>query len=105
MGYRKNLDVVIVFFQLCIVVVIVIHLFSMTQSERWNTKYNEVVYFIRTNHRNPSKYIPEERGKYYNWLHHNRQLLNSGALREDRVEKFKELLAKVEENKHVNQYQ
>lgn len=25
------------------------------------TKYNEVVSFIETNHRNPSKYVPEEK--------------------------------------------
>lgn len=76
----------------------------MTQSERWNTKYNEVVDFIRTNHRNPSKYVPEERGRYYNWLHHNRQLLNSGELREDRVDLFRKLLTLSEQYKHINQW-
>ena len=34
----------------------------MTQDERWNAKYKEVIDFIRTNHRNPSKHIDEERG-------------------------------------------
>jgi len=33
----------------------------MTQEERWMTRYNEVVSFIETNHRNPSKYAPEEK--------------------------------------------
>ena len=32
----------------------------MTQDERWMTKYNEVVEFIESNHRNPSKYRIEE---------------------------------------------
>lgn len=32
----------------------------MTQDERWIAKYNEVVEFIETNHRNPSKYNLEE---------------------------------------------
>ena len=33
----------------------------MTQDERWMTRYKEVVIFIETNHRNPSKYVPEEK--------------------------------------------
>lgn len=32
----------------------------MTQEERWMVRYNEVKGFIETNHRNPSKYNPEE---------------------------------------------
>jgi len=36
----------------------------MTQDERWAAKYNEVIFFIDTNHRNPSKHDEEERGKY-----------------------------------------
>ena len=28
----------------------------MTQDERWFTKYNEVVEFIESNHRNPSRH-------------------------------------------------
>ncbi len=32
----------------------------MTQEERWLLKYNEVVSFIESNHRNPSKHRIEE---------------------------------------------
>ena len=77
----------------------------MTHDERWLAKYNEVKGFIETNNRNPSKHDPEERFKYYNWLKHNRQLINAGEMRVDRVEKFILLLALVENNKHKNQYQ
>ena len=66
----------------------------MTQDEKWLLKYNEVVEFIQANHRNPSKHDPEERFKYYNWLKHNRQLMNAGELKEDRCEEYK----------RVNQY-
>ena len=76
----------------------------MTQSERWNDKYNEVVDFIRTNHRNPSRYDPEERGRYYNWVHHNKKLMNSGELREDRVDLFRKLLALSDQYRHTNQW-
>lgn len=77
----------------------------MTQDERWLAKYNEVKTFIETNHRNPSKYDAEERGKYYNWLRHNRQLMNAGSLKPERVELFQKLLALCEEYKRVNQWQ
>jgi hypothetical protein len=77
----------------------------MTQDEKWVAKYNEVVTFIETNKRNPSKYDAEERGEYYTWLKHNRKQLNAGTLKEDRVERFKELLGLIEMNKRKNQYE
>lgn len=77
----------------------------MTQDERWLTKYNEVKTFIETNHRNPSKHDPEERGQYLNWIKHNRKLLASGDLKEERVEKFIELVAMMEGFKRKNQYE
>ena len=76
----------------------------MTQDEAWLHKYQEVVDFINTNHRNPSKYIDEERGAYCNWLRHNKKLFNSGELKPVRVEKFKELLALTEVYRRKNQY-
>lgn len=76
----------------------------MTQDEKWILKYNEVKAFIETNHRNPSKHDPEERFKYYNWLKHNRQLLNAGSLKTERVEMFEKLLALCEKYKRVNQW-
>ncbi len=76
----------------------------MTQDEKWLAKYNEVKTFIVTNHRNPSKHDPEERFKYYNWLKHNRQLMNAGTLKPERCEMFEKLLALCEEYKRVNQY-
>lgn len=75
----------------------------MTQDERWLTKYNEVKSFIETNKRNPSKFIPEERG-LRNWVRHQLKLVNKKELKPVRVEKYKELLALMEENKRVNQY-
>ena len=76
----------------------------MTQGEKWLDKYNEVKAFIVTNQRNPSKHNAEERGKYLNWLKHNRKLYAAGVLKEDRVERFKLMLEKIEEYKRVNQY-
>lgn len=76
----------------------------MTQEERWVAKYNEVVKFIEMNKRNPSKYVDEERGKYYNWIRHNRKLLKTGKMKAERCELFEKLLALCEEYKRVNQY-
>lgn len=44
---------------------------KMTQDELWLKKYQEIITFIETNHRNPSKHNPEERYKYCNWIKHN----------------------------------
>lgn len=75
----------------------------MTQDERWFAKYNEVVEFITTNHRNPSRHRIEEHDML-NWLKATRKKLNAGELKEGRLAKFKELLTLVEENKRKNQY-
>lgn len=76
----------------------------MTQDERWILKYNEVMEFINTNHRNPSKHRIEEHNML-NWLKANRKVLNAGALKSERVEAFKRLLELVEQYKRVNQFQ
>ena len=77
----------------------------MTQEEAWQLKYNEVVAFIKTHHRNPSRYNAEERGLYCNWLKHNRKLYKAGELKQERVEKFRELLALMERWRRKNQYE
>lgn len=76
----------------------------MTQDERWLAKYNEVVDFIQTNHRNPSRHRIEEHDML-NWLKATRKKLNAGELKEDRLAMFKDLLTLVEENKRKNQYE
>lgn len=75
----------------------------MTQDERWQIRYNEVIEFISTNHRNPSKYVDEERNMV-NFLKHTRKQLNQGVLKSDRIKEFNKLLRLMEENKHVNQW-
>ena len=75
----------------------------MTQDEKWQAKYNEVVEFINTNHCNPSKHRIEEHDML-NWVKQQRKLLNAGTLKPERVERFMELLALMEEYKRVNQW-
>ena len=75
----------------------------MTQDERWNSRYQEVIDFIETNHRNPSKHRLEEHDML-NWVKQQRKLHNAGKLNLNRVEPFKKLMALIEENKRINQY-
>ncbi len=56
----------------------------MTKYERWMLKYNEVVEFIQTNHRNPSRHRIEEHDML-NWLKATRKKLNAGELKEERI--------------------
>ena len=77
----------------------------MTQDERWIVRYNEVVRFIETNKRNPSRYDEEERGKYLNWIKANRKAMNAGKMKAERVEKFRKLLEMTEQYKRKNQYE
>ena len=75
----------------------------MDQDTRWLTRYNEVKSFIETNHRNPSKYYPEEKLMVH-FLKRGRKLMNAGELQEPRLGMFKELLTLSEQYKHVNQW-
>ena len=65
---------------------------------------DEVKDFIETNQRNPSKHRVEEH-LMLNWVKQQRKLLNAGKLKPERIGKFNELLALIEENKRINQYQ
>ena len=76
----------------------------MTQDELWLAKWQEAIDFLETNHRKPSKFIPEERN-LRSWWKHNKKLMNAGDLKPERVELFKQLLELGERYKHVNQYQ
>ena len=75
----------------------------MDQDTRWLNKYKEVVEFIETNHRNPSRHRIEEHDML-NWVKANRKRMNVGELNEQRLIMFKELLALSEKYKHKNQY-
>lgn len=76
----------------------------MKQDEKWIIKYNEVMEFIKTNKRNPSKHRLEEHNML-NWLKVSRKLINAGKMKPERVKKFEELQELMEEYKRVNQYQ
>ena len=76
----------------------------MTQDERWNIRYNEVMTFIETNKRNPSRHRIEEHD-HLNWLKANRKAINAGKMKLERVEKFRKLLEMTEQYRRKNQYE
>lgn len=76
----------------------------MTQDERWMKNYQEVMDFIKANKRNPSKYVPEEKGMV-NWQKQQRKLINARLLKPERVEMFEKLKELGEKYRRVNQYQ
>ena len=76
----------------------------MTQEERWQKRYEEVVEFIENNHRNPSKHRIEEHDML-NWVKANRKAMNAGKMRSERVEAFGRLMEIMEEYKRKNQYE
>lgn len=76
----------------------------MTQDEKWLERYREVMSFIETNHRNPSRHRIEEHD-YLNWLKTNRKAMNAGRMKPERIEKFSKLLELTEKYKRKNQWE
>ena len=75
----------------------------MTQEEKWLTQFTEIMAFINKNHRNPSKYVSEERG-LVNWCKHQRKIINAGEMKPERQKLFEKLQELMEKHKRVNQY-
>ena len=75
----------------------------MTQDERWQKQYDDVMEFLAKNHRNPSRHRLEEYDML-NWVKQQRKLKNKGDLRPERAEMLGRLLSLWEEYKHVNHY-
>lgn len=76
----------------------------MTQDKKWQERYQEVMVFVMTNHRNPSKHRVEEHD-YLNWLKANRKALNAGKMRPERLEAFKRLMEIMEQYRRKNQWE
>lgn len=66
-------------------------------------KYREVIEFMETNHRKPSRYVAEERDMR-NWWKATKKRMNAGELKEERLTMFQKLLELGDKYSHVNQY-
>lgn len=76
----------------------------MDQETRWLTRYDEVVAFIQANKGNSSKHRIEEHDML-NRVKANRNRMNAGEMREERLARFKELLSLTEQFRRKNQYE
>ena len=76
----------------------------MTQDERWNIRYQEVMAFVKGYHRNPLRHRIEEHDTL-NWVKANRKVMNKGEMKEERVESFRELMKMMERYRRKNQWE
>ncbi len=75
----------------------------MTQDERWQRQYEQMLAFMEENHRRPSKHRLEEHDML-NWYKATKKRIAKGELGEDRLEKFKTLQELAEQYRRLNQY-
>ena len=76
----------------------------MTQDERWQMQYEQMMSFIEENHRRPSKHRIEEHDML-NWFKHTKKMIAKGDYPTDRLEKFAKLLELADKYRRKNQYQ
>ena len=62
----------------------------MTQDERWQQQYEQMMAFMNENHRRPSKHRLEEHDML-NWYKATKKRIAKGELSEDRLEKYRRL--------------
>ena len=76
----------------------------MTQDERWQMQYEQMMSFIEENHRRPSKHRIEEHD-LLNWFKHTKKMTAKGDYPTDTLEKFAKLLELADKYRRKNQYQ
>ena len=76
----------------------------MTQDEKWQIQYDQMMEFMETNHRRPSKHRLEEHD-WLNWKKKKKKMIAKGGYPLDRLEKFAKLLEVASKYRRKNQYQ
>ena len=75
----------------------------MTQNERWQSQYTQVMTFMEEHQRRPSKHRLEEH-QMLNWIKHTKKMIEKEGYPADRIEKFKKLMEIADKYRRVNQY-
>ena len=75
----------------------------MTQDERWQQQYEQMMAFMNENHRRPAKHRLEEHDML-NWYKATKKRIAKGELSKDRLEKFNTLQEVAEKYRRLNQY-
>ena len=76
----------------------------MTQDERWQRQYDQMMEFMETNHRRPSKHRLEEQDML-NWFKSNKKQIAKGGYPQNRLEKFAILMEVANKYRRKNQYE
>ncbi len=76
----------------------------MTQDEKWQRQYDQMMTFMLENHRRPSKHRLEEHDML-NWFKHTKKLISKGGYPHERLQKFQKLIEVAEKYRRKNQYQ
>ena len=76
----------------------------MTQDEKWQRQYEQMMSFMETCHRRPSKHRLEEQDML-NWFKATKKRIAKGNYPEDRLEKFKLLMEVADKYRRLNQYE
>ena len=74
----------------------------MSNNERWEAMYLQIVGYLYTYKRRPSRY-DEGDLRMVNWLKYNRKLMVRGELQPERLEKYNTLMALCEKYQRINQ--
>jgi hypothetical protein len=75
----------------------------MTQDERWQSQYDQMMVLMKTNHRRPSKHRIEEHNML-NWFKSNKKQIAKGDYPPDRLIKFNRLLKIADKYRRINQF-
>ena len=67
-------------------------LYNYDERGTWLKRYEEVMAFIKKEHRKPSKYYSEEKLMFH-FIHHNKKLYNVSVMKAEKKEQFEKLLA------------
>ena len=76
---------------------------KMTQEERWQQQYEQMMSFMETNHRRPSKHKLEEHDML-NWQKATKKRVAKGELSDGRLKRFNILLEVADKYRRLNQY-
>lgn len=76
----------------------------ISQKERWQRRYDEMMGFMVEHHRRPSKNQLSER-LLWNWWRQQSKLMTRGELPAHRIERFNALMVVADMYRRKNQYE
>ena len=76
----------------------------MTQDEKWQLQYEQMMAFMETNHRRPSKHRLEEHDML-NWFKAQKKRIAKGDFPPKRLDRFNKLMEVANKYRRLNQYE